>query len=312
MKAWTTAFCILFAATAVADFALNDENGKLTITENGKPVLVYNYAVVAPPDARIPKNFGRECYIHPLFGPEGDVMTQDFPSDHYHHRGVFWAWPECKVGDRHLDVWALLDARPHHEEWVTREAGADKAVVAVKDFWAFDDAPDKAIVKEEVAFTVLPADDKGRAIDFDLKFTNVSDQVVSFLGAKGKGYGGFCFRPDAARRPLTFTSIEGRRKANEDALSLPTPWADVTLSPDAKGVVSGAAIFQDPKNPGYPHPGWIFRHYGFLGVSWPHEQTHVLNPGESFELRYRLYVHRGNAEEAKVADRFVEYTAAAK
>jgi hypothetical protein len=294
----------ILTADGSSEFTLEDNNASLTVLENGKPVLVYNYLRVAAP-AGVPEHFGRACYLHPVYGLDGEVMTQDFPTDHYHHRGLFWAWPECKVGDRRMDVWALGDVRQHHEKWTVREAGADKAEIGVQDCWAFDDAPDKPQVREEVTFTVLPADAAGRPIDLDLKLTNVTNEDVSFLGAKGKGYGGLCFRPDAKRAPFVFTTAKG--VCPEDALSFDTPWADVSSKVKPDGPVSGAAIFQHPKNPGYPFSGWIFRHYGFLGASWPHEQVHVLKPGESFELRYRLFLHRGSAEEAKVAQRFQEY-----
>lgn len=303
-KSLCTVVLVCLGLGASAEFSLKDDNAHLALLENGKPVLVYNYARVAPPE-KVPEHFGRACYIHPLYGLDGDVLTEDFPVDHYHHRGVFWAWPECKVGERRMNVWEMPDAHQHHEKWLVREAGADKAEIAVQDFWSFDDAPDKPLVREEIRFTVLPADDKGRAIDFYLKLTNVSTETVTFLGAKGKGYGGLCVRPDARRSPFTFTTAGGVCK--DDALSFDTPWADVTSKVKPDGPTSGIAIFEHPKNPGYPFPGWIFRHYGFLGASWPHEQEHALKPGESFELRYRLFVHRGSAEEANVARQFGEY-----
>ncbi len=67
------------------------------------------------------------------------------------------------------------------------------------------------------------------------------------------------------------------------------------------------ALFQHPSNPGFPHPGWILRHYGFLGASWPQYERLELDPGGSFQLAYRVYLHRGDAEEASVADRFEEF-----
>jgi len=300
---------VLVATTAWAEFTLDDNGSDVTVLENGKPVTVYHYGRVEPPE-KVPEHYGRACYLHPLYGLDGDVMTQDFPVDHRHHRGVFWAWPECKVGDRLINVWALGDARQHHEKWTAREADADKAHIGVINFWAFDDAPDLPQVREEVDFIVRPADDTGRAIDFRLKMTNVTDKEVTFLGAAGKGYGGFCIRPDANRKPFTFTTAKGI--SQKDVLSLDTPWADVTSKASPDGPISGMAVFQHPSNPGYPFPGWIFRHYAFLGASWPHEKPHTMAPGESFELQYRLYLHRGTAEEAKVADKFAVYTAGAK
>lgn len=293
---------LLCAAAASAEFTFDDQNGTLKLLENGKPVLDYRYETVKPP-LGVPAHFARACYIHPLYDLNGKIITQDFPIDHFHHRGVFWAWPECKAAGRPMDVWSLTDVHQHHEEWLTREAGKDKAVVAVRNRWAFDDAPDKAIVREEVRFTVQPADEVGRSVDFDIKISNVSDGPVTFLGAKDKGYGGFCFRPDASKRPLVFTTAQG--VSPEDALRFDTPWADVSWKSD--GADTGVAIFEHSSNPGYPFPGWIFRHYGFLGASWPHEQEHLVKPGESFQLRYRLYIHNGDAEKGQVARHFADF-----
>jgi hypothetical protein len=270
-------------------FDVKESGGALAISEDGKPVLVYHFERVPQP-AGVAESFGRSCYIHPLYGLDGEVLTDDFPSDHYHHRGVFWAWPECQAGDRRLDVWEMREAHQHYSKWIEKSGGADKAAVRVVNFWSFDDAPDKALVEEDVAFTVHPAKGDVRFIDFVFKMTNVSDKDVTFLGAKNKGYGGLCFRP-AKPLPYTFTTDKG--VCAQDALRFDTPWADISFKPAPGAKDAGVTIVQDPKNPGYPFPGWIFRHYGFLGASWPHEQTHLLKPKESFELRYSMCIHRG-------------------
>jgi len=294
---------LLFSVAAMAEFTFEDRDGSLTLLENGKPVYSYRYEMVAPPQG-VPAHFSRSCYIHPLYDLNGNVITQDFPIDHFHHRGVFWAWPECKAGERPMDVWALGNVRQRHEEWLARETGTDRAVMAVRNRWAFDADPEKAVVREEVRITAFPSGETGRPLDFDIRLTNVSGDSVTFLGAKNKGYGGFCFRPDAKNKPFVFTTAKG--VCPEDALQFDTPWADVSW---AKEGGAGVAIFEHPSNPGYPFPGWIFRHYAFLGASWPHEQEHVLKPGESFQLRYRLYIHAGDAEKGEVERSFRDYTA---
>lgn len=297
--------CLAVAPLAYGAFTMDDDGKSITIHENGKPVLVYHYTMVDPPKL-VPAKFRRSCYIHPLYGLDGEVMTQDFPLDHFHHRGVFWAWPLCKVGEKPMDVWALEGVRQVHEKWLAREAG-ETAQVGVQNVWVYDDAPDQPKVRETIQFTVRPADAQSRIIDFDLKFENVSGEAVTFLGAKDKGYGGFCFRPDAGRKPMTFTAATGVLK--EDALRLDTPWADVSYPVKPDGPSSGVAVFEHPSVPGYPFPGWIMRHYSFLGASWPHETSHMLKPGESFTLKYRMLVHRGTAEQANVAELFKKYTA---
>ena len=298
---------LLVPVSAQADFSLQDQNGSILLSENDRPVLVYHYAPVPAP-LGTDSGFCRGSYIHPLYGLDGEIMTDDFPADHLHHRGIFWAWPECSIDGRRLDPWALKDARPHHDKFLYKKADSQKATICVQNHWAFDDAPDKAIIREKITFTAYPEQSNRRFIDFVLVFTNVSNKTVTFLGAKNKGYGGFCYRPDASpnRRPLKFTHAMGTQSPGEDLLRCDSPWTDLTTQKPFGGR-SGIAIFQNHQNPGYPHPGWMMRHYGFLGVSWPHEQTYELLPGKHFCLIYRVVIHRGSAEEADIAHCFEAY-----
>lgn len=305
---YTTSLLIAMAmiATANAEFALDNDGARILITENDTPVLAYNYGIVAPPEG-VDARYRRSSYIHPLYDLDGGAISQDFPGDHFHHRGVFWTWPNCTVGERPMDVWALDGVRPIFDRWVAREGGAT-AHLAVQNLWRFDE--DGATpIREHIDITVQPADGDTRAMDFILRFENIAQAPVTFLGSPvdQKGYGGFCFRPDNVFKPFTFTTAKG--VTPEDVLAFETPWADVSWQRFADGPQDGVAIFQHPSNPGYPHKGWIFRHYAFLGASWPHNDAFTLQPGESFELRYRLLVHRASADAADVAGAFAAYTA---
>jgi hypothetical protein len=311
MRLLLTVIMIAGGASAWADFALHDNGaGRLTILEDGDPVLVYNYGRVDPPaDSKAdPERYWRESYIHPLYGMNGEVITQDFPSDHYHHRGVFWTWPEVTVGDRRMDIWAIDGARQLFAEWITKKADGEHAVVGVRNHWKFDDDPEPKM-REEIVFTVHPASESGRAIDFELRFTNVCGETITLLGAANKGYGGLCFRPHADNKPMHFTAADG--PVERDKLAYDTPWADVSWASAESGEEAGLAILQHPANPGYPHPGWIFRHYSFLGVSWPHEESHAIAPGEGIVLRYRMYIHEGDADAAQIGLIAKQYAAQA-
>lgn len=300
---------IALAAMFQGAFTLEDDGQALTVLEADKPVLVYLYQPGELPRL-VRERYKRACYIHPLYGLDGEEMTQDFPIDHFHHRGVFWSWPDSTLGERKINVWALDGARHVHAEFISREADDERAEIAVVNHWVFDDAPDTPVVREEVRIVVSPARENSRDIDFELTFTNVADELFTLRGAEAddKGYGGFCLRPDATRRPMQFTSAQGPQPEDEDALVLDTPWVDVSYATAPGGDIrSGAAIFQHPENPGYPHNGWILRHYGFLGQSWPHIAGHEMQPGDAVTLRYRLHLHRGDAQTANVAQAFEQY-----
>ena len=70
----------------------------------------------------VPADRARSSYVHPLYGLDGEVITDDFPKDHYHHRGLFWAWPHVRVGTEETDLWMLKGIRQQFERWLGREA----------------------------------------------------------------------------------------------------------------------------------------------------------------------------------------------
>ena len=103
-------------SAVVMEARRNPTSGQIDIFEGGKPVLRYNYKTVEPGDVLdkvTPANRiyarPRSDYIHPLYGLNGEVLTLDWPVDHPHHRGIYWAWPEVDFGTNRGD---LLRSRP--------------------------------------------------------------------------------------------------------------------------------------------------------------------------------------------------------
>ena len=151
----------------------------------------------------------------------------------------------------------------------------------------------------------FPARDGTRALDVRLTL-EATDRPVTLLGqsTQNKGYGGLSFR-FAPRDSTVIVSPEGR-EADSDHRRL--PWADQTGRFQNSDRRMGAAIFQHPSHPEFPAQ-WTLRHYGFLGVAWPGNDGTVLRPGEPVTLRYRLWIHDGDAEEGQVGaayDSFVD------
>lgn len=288
-------------------FTLEESPATVTVLEDGAPVMVYQ-ALPGELPRLVAERYRRGCYIHPLYGLDGEVMTEDFPWDHRHHRGLFWAWPDSIVGGRKMDVWTLDDSRQVFVRWVEKSADAEKARLVAESHWVFDDAPDKPLVRETAEMVVHAKSGDTRAMDLVLTFENIGSETITIRGATtdNKGYGGLCYRPDSARKPMHFLAAKGPE--TEDILELASPWADVSfaVAPDADKQ-SGLAIFQHPSLPGYPHPGWIFRHYGFLGQSWPHTTPYDLAPGAAITLKYRVLLHRGTAAAAGVPALFDAY-----
>jgi len=277
------------------------QDGRIALFEGNDPILVYNYADRLP--AGVPERYRRACYMHPVYAPDGTVLTDDFPKDHYHHRGIFWSWPRMKARGKAVQTWHLEGIHQKHRQWLKRFVGSGAAHLDVVNEWRLDDGT--CVGRETVRTTVYPADAVGRAIDVALTFEAIGGPV-ELLGAAGKGYGGFCFR-FAPREDTVLTTDAGvqPRDSNNE-----TPaWADLSARFGGKAGMSGAAIFVHPASSPKPR-GWTLRHYGFLGPSWPHLQPYTLQPGVPVTLRYRVYVHRGNATAGKVAEAYERYTGA--
>ena len=62
----------------------------------------------------------RSNYFHPLYDLDGTVLTEDFPKDHIHHRGIFWAWHQVRINGKTVQ-----------DQWVNRDS-----------FWTVQDARD--------------------------------------------------------------------------------------------------------------------------------------------------------------------------
>ncbi|MBI2425610.1 MAG: PmoA family protein [Candidatus Hydrogenedentes bacterium] len=313
MRTFLLSLIILSAGAVQAELALNDDGTALTLLEGGKPVWVYHYTFVQSPDG-VPPEFYRACYFHPLYGLDSEVLTQDFPNDHYHHRGVFWGWPDSTWGEEKLDIWAIGGVRQVHENWITKEVEGDTARLAMTNLWVYDAHPGAPVLREHVEVVTHTADAISRSMDFTVRFENISDKPIVIRGATtdDKGYGGFNFRPDKTRKPFVFTTPQG--VAKEDALEWKdAPWIDISYNNGIKGSgKSGVAIFQHPELPGYVHQGWILRDYGFLGQSWPHRTPYEIKPGESVTLKHRLYIHRGGAKAGKVKQAHEAYLKSVK
>ena len=278
---------------AVVPFSFEDlGGGRLLLREQDSPVLVYNFADQLPEG--VPEDRARSSYLHPIYGLSGEKLTDDFPEDHYHHRGLSWMWPRVTIEGQQHDLWHIRGVKLEFRSWIAQETGPVCAVLGVRNAWK---TSTRTVVDETVWVRAFRTSKRGRAIDVSLTWKAV--EGVTWAGAEERGYGGLSFRL-APRSEAVITNQEGQLE--EDSDLEPSPWADQSGVFEGEGR-SGVAIFQYHSNVSYP-AGWCLRHYGFLGVSWPGLERFTLDKGESLTLRFRLWIHRGDVEEGRVEDAF--------
>lgn len=284
---------------ALFKFALL-EGGRLQLLDGDRPVFVYNYGMQLPPGA--PEDRRRSTYIHPLYDLDGRILTDDFPADHYHHRGLSWMWPRVTVAGQQVDLWHIRGIRHSFERWLAQEVGPVCATLGAKNAWIMGE---RKVMDEWVWVRVFPASKQGRAID--LRLTWRALEPIQILGQVDSGYGGLALRLTGRKETRLVTSTGPQTK---DSDLQPMAWADESGKFGGHNEHSGVAIFQHPGNPNFP-AGWTLRradNYGFLGVAWPGLTPVVLEPNQTITLRYRLWVHRGDAQVGRVADAFAAFS----
>lgn len=81
---------------------------EMELIDSRQPVLTYHTSTVLPPRG-IDAVFQRSGFIHPLRTPTGRVVTADFPADHAHQHGIFFAWKQAEFEGRAIDFWNQAD-----------------------------------------------------------------------------------------------------------------------------------------------------------------------------------------------------------
>jgi hypothetical protein len=274
----------------------------LGLWEGDRPVLVYNHGVMSKPG--VPADRNRSSYIHPLYGLDGEVLTDDFPVDHYHHRGLFWAWPHVRTDGREYDLWTIRGVRQCFEGWLAQETRGNAALLAMENGWYVGD---QKILQERAWILVHEADDQSRCIDLEF-FWIPGPSAVALAGAEGKSYGGLTIRY-APRTDAVITTPLGT--GSTDLEMTPLAWADYSGRWTGVTRPSGAALFIHPGHPDYP-PTWLTRHYGALCIGWPGVEARTFPADQPIHCRYRVWVHRGMPTPEAVASAYATYAAEAR
>lgn len=294
---WFTLASALVAASTLslgaadAGFALREVNNStgLELSEQGQPVFVYNYGMILAPGA--PERLRRSSYLHPVYCPDGTLLTDDFNHDHPHHRGIFWAWEVVTVDGKTDDVWTVKGFKQKFVRWKTREVNGTVARLGVENGW-YDG--ERKFVKEDVEIVTHPATKVQRVMDFKLTF-EATDKPVVIVGTPdvNKFYGGFAIRTAPRDGGATNTIIRTDKGiSKQDGVLSRHPWAEIAGS--FKGKEAGVRIEDDPANLGYPTNGWLMRHgFALLNVSYPGPEPVTLQPGKPLVLKYRVILFAG-------------------
>jgi hypothetical protein len=302
--------------------AINKETRGQTISASAKPVDVKNIVSIH----KVPEGFEfrdgdrrvmhyqrlqkslagkspRANYVHPLFGLDGDQLTQDFPVDHIHHRGIFWAWHQIYVGDRPAgDSWENKGLQSVVRKARVVEQGPLFATLELIVDWTSSVITDKAgnptpIVEETTRIRLFHATANFQYVDFRIQLKPLVENVRIGGADNVKGYSGFTAR---IRPPREMTITDESGKISKDAVGTKSRWADVSGQFGTGADISGVAILSHRSLPQFP-PKWLLRHYGMQNIAYPGRHPIALSAKKPLVLRHRLLLHRGELKSATVS-----------
>jgi len=301
------------------------EGGRLRVLDGARPVLTYQQQPVTGPEGTRPL-FARGAYIYPLHAPNGAVLTDDFPKDHPHQRGVFFAWTKTRLTldgeELHPDFWNLgsgtgrvrslrvegkvedggpLRFRAEHL-WEARRGEAWEPVL--DETWEVTFHPPR------LARDAAPLEEPESLYLVDLVSRQTPRVEIELPEYR---YGGMCVRasrqwvPKAAGSgAMTVLTSEG--KDWKTAENTRARWVDMSGRID--GREAGIALLEHPETLGAPNllrvppefPYSIFCPSKGGGV--------VLRKGKEHVFRYRIAAHNGLGNAARLEALWKEFTGA--
>ncbi|MEC8991306.1 MAG: DUF6807 family protein [Candidatus Latescibacterota bacterium] len=277
------------------------------VSEDGQDVLFYQRET-----KRFDENYSRSHYIHPLFGLDGELLTEEFPADHPHHCGVYWAWHQVWMREKRIgDAWSLRDFAWDVQDVKVIASDSHAALEAdvfwTSPLWTNDQGVRKPFVRETAVIRVHRASRDMRKIDFDIRLVALEDGLRIGGSENAKGYGGFCTRvplPD----DLQFVSSAGDVEPMTEPVEA-GPWMDFSGTFGEVGHVSGLAMLCHPSVPGFPQPWILRRKTSMQNPVYPGPHPVALLREDPLVLRYRLVLHRGAGRELDLDHLQAEYAA---
>lgn len=252
-------------------------------------------------------------FIHPLMGLDGEVITDSGPADHIHHRGLYWCWVRHEMNFKDAGEWWV----PRH---ITLEPGKIECgqgplfgrFVAEHNYITHVNDQNTPFIKETVVCRVFETTDTGRAVDIDIIMEALTDGVrIGGQPVQHKGYGGATIRyAPAAEVQMTADGRPNNPPGMNHLRAYWTDWNARFIGEDGqpREQRSGAAMLVHPSHPDYP-PEWITRTYGVLNVSYPGLGMLEIPQDKPLRLRYRMWIHRGDAEQGQVGPQHDIYAA---
>ncbi len=241
-------------------------------------------------------------FFFPVNGPSKASVTSMRNANYPHHSSLFFGCDRVNGGNywqEGIDRGQIVPLRAD-----ILATGGEKVVIENENIWKRPGAP--APVKDIRTITVTAPSNDVFQLDFDITMEMLID--VSIEKTNHSLFSGRMDPDLAVTNSGTMINAEGN-KGEKDTFGKRSPWMD--YYGNRGNIIEGMAILQHPSNDWFPAP-WFTRDYGFFSPTpmyWPEddEKGTVLKKGDKISLRYRVLVHSGDHQSAKIAEAYEQY-----
>jgi hypothetical protein len=307
----------LLARTAAADdespVKLEQRDNHVHVEVGGKPFTDYYFA------AEEGRPYVRP-YFYPVLAADGTEVTSDqmrIKGDHPHHRSLYVSHGDVNGADH----WAIKGDDPPQQRHVRFKKVEGDTIVQELTWEGKDGQP---MLNETRTVRFRAYGDGSRGVDITSEF-NAAGGPVKFGDTKEAGLCSVRVVKSISDNPVLTLSTGATSKQNADkakkvATDEPNVWGKEAdwcdISGQINGKTYGVAVLDHPSNP--LAAKWHARRYGLVGANNigasefnrkdPHAYTPFsIEPGKPVTFKYRVVVHPGGAQEAKIAEKYNEF-----
>jgi hypothetical protein len=274
---------------------------RIAFADHLGPFLTYQAAAGPFPREDIPARFRRGGYIQNLLSPSGLRVTDDFPTNHVHHHGIWSPWTKTKFEGREPDFWNMGDSKGRVDFVAVDATWSGPVHAGIRSRHDFIDMlakPEKTALHETWDLRVYALPDASiRMADLSLEQTCAT---ASPLYLPEYRYGGLGFRGNASWNGaancffLTSEGVTNRVAAHATRAR----WCWIGGYVD--GRLTGVVIMDHPQNFRFPQPMRIHPDEPFFCYAPPLLGDFAITPDSPYRARYRIITFDGIPDSGRI------------
>lgn len=283
--------------------------GSLRLSRGSHPALEYVLGSGRLPRPEIPEVYRRGGYLHPVRTPSGRIVTDDYPANHLHHHGFWWAWTKTEFEGRKPDFWNMGQGSGRVDfERLAGTAGGPvfAGFTSIHRFTDLSVQPPKMAIEETWTVRLYAV---GAADGFFLFDLESSQRAVggAALGLPKYHYGGLGYRGPwgwNGRGNLQYRDSNGvtdRLAANETRVR----WA--WMGGEVEGRLAGVAVLGHPDNFRAPQPIRVHPDEPYHSLAPSQLGPWSIEPGTAYVSKYRMVTFDGQPDAAMLDRLWADY-----